>query len=84
MSTTKSTKREIAFWYDEDGGEIHLSQGRFVVTVAPDHTTSDRGHRKLFEWLRSQLVADGKPAPAERNFDPKSVNKDLRKPSRRK
>jgi hypothetical protein len=64
VSDKKSTKREIAFWWNKNDGEIHLSDGHgFIVTVASDHVTSERGHRKLFEWLRSQLEADGKPAP---------------------
>src|ERR1041384_7747224 len=59
----KSTKREISFWGTPENGSIHVAaEPGFITTVRSD-PASERGDPKLFEWLRTQLEADGRPAP---------------------
>jgi hypothetical protein len=64
MSDTKSTKREITFWWNSEDRSIHIACNDYITTLNRDGS-SERGHPKLFEWLRMQLKDDGKPAPAE-------------------
>ena len=86
MSDTNTITREISFWWNEATGEIHLSDGnRFIAAAAPEQMTSLNGHRVLFEWLRSQLEADGKPAPKQQTHGFQTyVNNELPPPPKRR
>ena len=59
----KTAYPKIGVWYDEEGGDIHLSIGDHGLSTVNCDGGSKRGNPHLFNKLAKALRDEGKPHP---------------------
>jgi hypothetical protein len=64
MRDGKTAYPKIGIWFDEEGGDIHLSIAGHGLSTINANAMSKRGNPHLFNKLAKALRDEGKPHPS--------------------